>query len=374
MAERLSSISIPKDLLPADGRFGSGPTRVRVPALEALAETGTSLMGTSHRRPGVRDVVGRIRRGMTTLFELPDGYEVVLGNGGATAFWDAAVFGLIESQSAHAVFGEFSAKFAAAVSAAPHLHDPLVVESPYGGHPRLAPTDGVDVYALTHNETSTGVTVPLGRVSNDASLTVVDATSAAGAIEVDPGDFDVYYFSPQKAFAGDGGLWIAACSPRAISRIEALAASGRYAPPFLSLLNALTNSRKDQTYNTPALATLFFLADSVEWILANGGLSWSAGHCAANAAVLYGWADRSDYAEPFVADRGRRSPVTATIDLDDQVPADEVTAILRRHGVIDIEGYRKLGRNQLRVGLWPAIPVGDVEALVASIDYVAERL
>ncbi|MDH3499768.1 MAG: phosphoserine transaminase [Acidimicrobiia bacterium] len=369
----MSSISIPRDILPADGRFGSGPSRVRTEALRSLAATGGTFMGTSHRKPGVRDVVGRIRTGMTSLFSLPDGYEVLLGNGGATAFWDAAAFGLIERRSLHATFGEFSSKFAGAVAAAPHLEDPVIVEASPGTCPVVTRADGVDVYALTHNETSTGVTMDVTRVADDG-LIVVDATSAAGGIEVDPAAFDVYYFSPQKAFGGDGGLWVAICSPGAVSRIEAIGAGERYLPPFLSLPIALDNSRKDQTYNTPALATIFLLADSVDWMLGQGGLAWSVGRCAANAAALYSWADRSAYASPFVADTARRSPVTGTIDLSDAVAADDIATVLRHHGIIDIESYRKLGRNQLRIGLWPAIPVADVEALTASIDYVAARL
>ncbi len=330
-------------------------------------------MGTSHRQMAVRDLVGRMRAGLAELFSLPDGYEVLLGNGGATAFWDAAAFGLIEHRSHHAVFGEFSSKFAAAVSMAPHLDEPTEIESDVGTHPEVEPVGGVDTYALTHNETSTGVTMPVRRIPADG-LTVVDATSAAGAIPVAAPEFDLYYFSPQKAFGGDGGLWVALCSPAAVERIRQISASGRYAPPFLSLAIALENSRKNQTYNTPGLATLFMLADSVDWMLRRGGLEWSTGASAANAAVLYGWAERSGYAAPFVADPVQRSPVTGTIDFADVVPAEVVSAVLRAHGVIDIDSYRKLGRNQLRIGLWPAIPTEDVEALTASIDYVAARV
>ncbi len=373
MTHQLSSISIPSELLPADGRFGSGPSRVRLELLGELAATGTSYMGTSHRQSGVRQVVNRIRTGLADIFRLPDGYEVLLGNGGATAFWDAAVFGLIERRSLHAVFGEFSSKFAAAVRAASHLEDPVVVESEVGTHPVVGPDPDVDLYALTHNETSTGVIMPVERIDG-AGLTVVDATSAAGGVDVAADAFDVYYFSPQKAFGGDGGLWIAICSPAAIERIERVHSSGRYIPPFLSLATALDNSRKDQTYNTPALATLFFLAENVDWMRENGGLAWSAGRCATNASALYTWAERVDYAEPFVSEPAQRSPVTGTIDFAEAVPAGDISSILRAHGVIDIDSYRKLGRNQLRVGLWPAIPTEDVEALTACIDYIVERL
>lgn len=373
MAADSQSISIPSHLLPADGRFGSGPSRVRQATLDALAATGQTYMGTSHRRPTVRAVVGRLRDGLGEMFRLGGGYEVVLGNGGATAFWDAACFGLIERASQHLSFGEFSSKFARAVAGAPHLDPPMVLEADPGGHPEPNPTEGIDFYALTHNETSTGVTMPVNRVAAEG-LTVVDGTSAAGGIQVDPSQFDVYYFSPQKAFGGDGGLFVAFCSPAATERIGKIAASGRWIPPFLSLGNALDNSRMNQTYNTPALASVFMLTDAVEWINAQGGLSWSAGQCAANAAALYSWADAHEIAEPFVADMAMRSQVTATIDFDDSVSADDLAATLRANGILDTESYRKLGRNQIRIGLWPAIPTSDVEALTASIDYVIAAL
>ncbi len=373
MTTGLHSITIPEELRPADGRFGSGPSRVRQSTLDALAATGDSYMGTSHRRPGVRDVVAALQEGFAQMFELPAGYEVVLGNGGATGFWDAALFGLIDRRSQHLSFGEFSSKFATAVAAAPHLEPPMVIETEPGTHPHPVPTEGVDVYALTHNETSTGVTMPIRRVES-GGLTVVDATSAAGGIPVDPDAFDVYYFSPQKALGGDGGLYVAFCSPAAVERIERLAGSTRWIPSFLSLGLALDNSRKNQTYNTPALATIFMLRDTVEWINASGGLRWSAGRSADNAAALYTWADAHEVAEPFVADPAMRSPVTATIDFDDSVSADDLAAILRSNGIVDTESYRKLGRNQLRIGLWPAVPRGDVEALTACIDYVIAAL
>ena len=366
-----TSIRIPPELLPADGRFGSGPTKVRAETLAALADAGRTYMGTSHRRPTVRAMVGRVREGLAALFGLPDGYEVVLGNGGATGFWDAATFGLIERRSQHLCFGEFSSKFARAVNGAPHLDAPELIEAPPGTHPMPVPSDRIDLYGLTHNETSTGVTMPIKRVAAEG-LTVVDATSAAGGTPVDPEELDVYYFSPQKAFGGDGGLFVALCSPRAIERIERIAASDRWIPPFLSLASAVSNSRKDQTYNTPALATIFMLADTVEWINSRGGLAWSASRCAENAAILYDWAEAHPMAYPFVADPSVRSRVNATIDFEQPVSGDHLAATLRANGVVDTESYRKLGRNQLRIGLWPTIPPSDVEALTSCLDYVIE--
>jgi phosphoserine aminotransferase len=374
MDERIPRIPIPEDRLPADGRFGSGPSKVRGEAVAALAETGSAYLGTSHRRPVVRSVVGRIRTGLAQLLELPDGYEVMLGNGGATAFWDAAIFGLIEQRSQHLSFGEFSSKFAAAVAGAPHLDPPEVIESAPGTCPDPKPNPDVDVYALTHNETSTGVAAPVERPDEDVELVVVDATSAAGGMRVDPEEFDVYYFSPQKAFAADGGLWVAACSPAAVERIERLAASDRWIPPSLSLGLALENSRLDQTYNTPALATLFLLADTVDWLNALGGLEWSATRCEFSSAVLYEWAENSRLAEPFVTESHLRSPVTVTIDLDPDVDADVVSAVLRQNGIVDTESYRKLGRNQLRIGCFPAVEPDDVALLTRAIDYVMEVL
>jgi len=373
MTDTTPDLVIPGELLPADGRFGSGPSLVPVEWLDRLAATKASVMGTSHRRPGIRSMVGRIREGLGALFELPDGYEVVLGNGGATAFWDMAVFGLIDRRSQHLSFGEFSSKFAASVSAAPHLQDPMIIESGLGTHPTAVPTDGIDVYALTHNETSTGVTMPVRRVDADG-LTVVDGTSAAAGVPVDAAQFDAYYFSPQKAFGSDGGLFLAMCSPDAVDRIERVGASDRWIPPFMSLRIALDNSRKNQTYNTPSLATLFLLAQSIDWMNQNGGLEFSTGRCAANAAVLYGWAEAHDGVTPFVDDPVARSQVTATIDFVEAVSADTVAAVLRANGVIDTESYRKLGRNQLRIGLWPSIESSDVRALTACIDWVVEKL
>jgi phosphoserine aminotransferase len=366
-------IHIPTELLPADGRFGSGPSKVREEAVANLAAAGRTFLGTSHRQGTVRAVVGRIRRGLAALFSLPDGYEVLLGNGGSTCFWDCATFGLIERRSQHLSFGEFSSRFAATVKAAPHLEDPEVIESAPGTHPSPAARKDVDAYALTHNETSTGVAMVIRRPAGASGLVLVDGTSAAGGLRVDPTQFDVYYFAPQKCFASDGGLWLAACSPAALERIASLSGS-RWTPAFLDLGIALENSRLDQTYNTPALATLFLLADQLEWMLANGGLEWAAGRCDRSASVLYGWAEASQYATPFVKDPARRSHVVGTIDLDQSVDAGTVSRVLRQNGVVDTEAYRKLGRNQLRVGLFPAVEADDVAALTRCIDHVAERL
>jgi phosphoserine aminotransferase len=365
----MTGVVIPPELRPRDGRFGSGPSKVRPEAVAALYRTASGYLGTSHRHAGVRGVVHRLKEVLVELFALPDGYEVVLGNGGSTVFWDAMAFGLIDRRSQHAVFGEFSSKCAAAVRAAPFLEDPDIVESEPGTHPDLVATDGVDLYALTHNETSTGVAMPVGKVAADA-LTAVDATSAAGGILVDASDFDVYYFAPQKCFASDGGLWIALCSPQALERIEALAASDRYIPPSLDLKIALDNARKDQTYNTPALATLWLMLEQTEWMLDSGGLEWAAGRSAQSSSFLYAWAKQSDYARPFVTESAMRSPVVVTVDLDEWVPAAEVAATLRANGIVDTEPYRKLGRNQLRIATYPAIEPGDVELLTRSIDYV----
>jgi phosphoserine aminotransferase len=378
MGADIPHITIPPELLPADGRFGSGPSKVRPEAVAALAGGAGSYLGTSHRRPGVRQVVGRVRAGLATLLGLPEGYEILLGNGGATAFWDAAAFGLIRSRSQHLSFGEFSSKFAAVAKGAPHLENPDVIESAPGSCPDPVPRAGIDVYALTHNETSTGVVAPVLRprgteVEADA-LVLVDATSAAGGVRVDPGEFDVYYFSPQKCLASDGGLWLAACSPAGVERIERLAASGRWLPPSLSLLLALENSRQDQTYNTPALATLFLLAHQVEWILEHGGLEWSAGRSEASSQILYRWADEHPMAAPFVTEPDRRSPVVVTIDLDAAVDADVVSAVLRRNGVVDTESYRKLGRNQLRIACFPAVEPDDVMRLTGVLDHVIDVL
>ena len=368
------AIRIPPDLLPGDGRFGSGPSKVRQAGIDALAAAAPAFMGTSHRQPTVKSVVGRVRAGLAELFSLPDGYEVLLANGGSTLFWDAAAFGLIERRAQHLVVGEFSSKFAQVTTDAPHLEDPVVVEcAPGSTPPRLAPVAGVDTHAYPHNETSTGVTLPVLRPDPD-TLVLVDATSAAGGVRFDPAATDVYYFAPQKCFGGDGGLWIATVSPRAIRRIERIGASGRWMPPSLSLPLALENSRADQTYNTPALATLFLLAEQVEWMLGEGGLEWAASRSDRSAAILYGWAEASEYATPYVTDPSVRSPVTGTIDFVESVDASAIAAALRANGILDTEPYRKLGRNQLRIAMFPGIDPEDIAALTACVDYVVEAL
>jgi phosphoserine aminotransferase len=364
-------ITIPADLRPADGRFGSGPAKVRSEAVSALFEAAGGYLGTSHRQAGVRDVVARVKEGMATLFSLPHDYEVVLGNGGSTTFWDALAFGLVARRSQHVVFGEFSAKCAAAVGMAPHLDGPEVLEVDPGGRIEARASD-VDLYALTHNETSTGVWAPVRRPAPEG-LVAVDATSAAGGFIVDPAAFDVYYFAPQKCFASDGGLWVALLSPAAVERVESIKGSGRYIPPSLDLSVALENSRKDQTYNTPALATLFLMLEQLEWILASGGLSWAAGRCRRSSDILYAWAGGSGYATPFVADPDHRSPVVVTIDLAG-VDAKAVAATLRANGIVDTEPYRKLGRNQLRIACYPAIEPRDVESLTRCVDFVVDAL
>jgi phosphoserine aminotransferase len=368
-----AAIELPPDLRPSDGRFGSGPSKVRPEAVARLAKEAGSYLGTSHRRDGVRKVVHRIKDGLANLYGLPDGYEVLLGNGGTTAFWDAAAFGLIDQRSEHLAFGEFSAKFAAVTTSAPHLDTPVIVESDPGTHPTWKGSDDCDAFAMAHNETSTGVTMPVTRVDVRGGLMLVDATSAAGAIEVDPEQFDVYYFAPQKAFASEGGLWIALCGPDAISRIDQIGSTDRWQPPSLSLPIALENSRLDQTYNTPALATLFFVDDTIQWMLGNGGLAWSAGRCKQSAEIIYGWAEARDFTTPFVQKPSERSPVTATIDFDG-VQADDIAAALRANGIVDVESYRKLGRNQLRIAMFPAIEPSDLEVLTRAIDHIAERL
>jgi phosphoserine aminotransferase len=369
-------VLIPTELLPSDGRFGSGPSKVRPDAVSALARSAPTYLGTSHRQPGVRSVMGRLRAGLTELFALPDGYQVVLGNGGATAFWDVATFCLIERKSEHLSFGEFSSRFAATVAAAPHLEPPLVLESPPGSHPEPVPDPEVDAYALTHNETSTGVAATPSRPEGaDASaLVLVDGTSAAGGLRFDARDVDAYYFSPQKCFAADGGLWVALLSPAAAERAGRIAASGRWVPPSLDLSIAMDNSAKDQTYNTPALATLFLFAEQLGWLLGNGGLEWAACRCDRSAEILYGWAEASEYATPFVAKPDERSHVVGTVDFVPEVDAAAVARALRANGILDTEPYRKLGRNQLRVGLYPAVEPDDVAALTACVDYVVSAL
>jgi phosphoserine aminotransferase len=369
-------VSIPEHLLPADGRFGAGPSKVRPEQLEALAATGRSYLGTSHRQAPVREVVGRLRSGLRELFALPDGYEVVLGNGGATEFWDIATFGLIERKSQHLSFGEFSSKFAAAAKAAPFLDDPSIVKSEPGTHPEAVAESGVDLYALTHNETSTGVMMPIRRVAgaDEGALVAVDATSGAGGLPVDPSEFDVYYFSPQKCFASDGGLWLALMSPAAIDRIGRIAASDRWVPASYDLTIALDNSRLEQTYNTPALATIHLMTTQVEWMNAQGGLDWCVRRTADSSSRLYTWAEKTGYTSPFVTDAAMRSQVIGTIDFDESVDAAAVAKELRANGIVDVEPYRKLGRNQLRVAMFPAIEPADVEALTGCIEHVVDAL
>jgi phosphoserine aminotransferase len=372
----MSELVIPAGLKPQDGRFGSGPAKIRDEQLAALAASGRTYLGTSHRQPPVRSLVHRVRTGLAELFGLPDDYAVVLGNGGTSAFWDAAAFGLIRRHAQHLSFGEFSARFAAVTGRAPWLTAPTVVESAPGTHPAPRAEPGADVYALTHNETSTGVAMPVRRVpgADPDALVLVDATSAAAGIAVQPGQFDVYYFAPQKGLGSDGGLWLALMSPAAMERVHEIAASGRYIPDFLSLRVAAENAARDQTSNTPAVTTLFLLADQVEWMLGQGGLEWATARTARSAAILYTWAEKAAYADPFVADPAHRSPVVGTIDLADGLSADAVAALLRANGIVDTESYRKLGRNQLRIGMFPAVDPADVAALTACIDYVAEHI
>lgn len=370
-----TEIKIPDNLKPVDGRFGCGPSKIRPAALSALAASGDSILGTSHRQKPVKNVVHRVREGLSSLFELPEGYEVVLGNGGSTAFWDIATLGLIESRSQHLVFGEFSSKFAAASKEAPFLGEPTVIKSEPGSHPMAQTEEGIDVYALTHNETSTGVSMPIIRPSGiQDALVLVDATSAAGGLIVDAKEFDTYYFAPQKSFASDGGLWLALMSPAAIARVEKIKKSGRWIPAFFDLTIAIDNSRLDQTYNTPAVATLILLAEQIEWMNENGGMKFSAGRSADSASRLYGWAERTSYTTPFVTDPAMRSNVVGTINFDDSIDATKVAAALRANGIVDTEPYRKLGKNQLRIGMFPAIDPSDIDALTASIDYVVSAL
>ncbi|GAA1162251.1 phosphoserine transaminase [Microbacterium oxydans] len=367
------AIEIPGDLLPVDGRFGCGPSKVRPAQLEALLSSGASILGTSHRQAPVKNLVGSVREQLAALFRLPEGYEIVLGNGGSTAFWDAAAFGLIEKRSQNLVFGEFGGKFAAAAGA-PWLEAPDVRKAEPGSLTVAETVEGVDVYAWPHNETSTGVAAPIRRIAAEGALTVIDATSAAGGIDFDAAQADVYYFAPQKNLGSDGGLWFAAVSPAAVERIERIAASGRYIPEFLSLKNAVDNSRLNQTLNTPALTTLHLLDSQLRWILDNGGLTWAAARTSESSAVLYDWAEASSIATPFVADAAHRSPVVATIDFDDSIDAAAIAKALRANGIVDTEPYRKLGRNQLRVATFVSIEPDDVRQLTRSIEYVLENL
>jgi phosphoserine aminotransferase len=367
--------SIPAALLPADGRFGSGPGKVRDAQLDALASTGRTLLGTSHRQAPVKDLVGRVRSGLAELFDVPEGYEVVLGNGGSTAFWDAATFSLVRDRASHGVFGEFGGKFAAATTAAPFLERSAVTTGAPGTVALPVAVDDADVYAWAHNETSTGAMAPVRRIAGAAAdaLTVIDATSGAGGLPVDIAETDVYYFAPQKSFASDGGLWLAVVSPAAVERIGQIATRGRWIPEFLSLQTALTSSRANQTLNTPAIATLFLLGEQVRWMLDQGGLDWAAARTAESAAHLYSWAQSREWATPFVADPADRSTVVGTIDLDESIDAAAIARTLREHGVVDVEPYRKLGRNQLRVAMFPSVDPSDVQALTACVDHLVEH-
>jgi phosphoserine aminotransferase len=370
----ISSIIIPGEIRPRDGRFGSGPSKVRPEQAAALAAAPE--LGTAHRQEPVRALVRRIRAGLAELFSLPNGHVVALGDGGTHAFWDAAAFGLVRERSQHVSFGEFSAKFATVAARAPWLKEPSVIASELGTHPLPRAEAGVDAYALTHNETSTGVWMPVRRPAgaDDGSLVLVDATSGAGALPADPAEYDAYYFGPQKVFGADGGLWLALLSPAALGRIDDIAASGRYIPDFLSLRLAVENSAKDQTYNTPSVATLLLLINQIDWLLERGGLAWAQSRTSASARILYDWAEGAAFATPFVTDPAMRSPVVGTIDFTDEISADSVAAVLRENGIVDTESYRKLGRNQLRIGMFPAVDPDDVAALTACIDYVTERI
>jgi phosphoserine aminotransferase len=372
------TLQIPNDLKPADGRFGAGPSKVRPEQLVHLGREGAPgvpLMGTSHRQKPVKALVGEVRAGLRELFSLPDGYEVALGNGGTTAFWDAATFGLVRERALHLTYGEFSSKFASCTKGAPFLADPIVVAADPGDAPAPVADPSADLVGWAHNETSTGVMVPVERPADAGdALVAIDATSGAGGLPLDPAQADVYYFAPQKCFASDGGLWLALLSPAAIERIDELAASERWIPEFLSLATALDNSRKDQTYNTPAIATLLMLADQLDWMNSSGGLEFTVGRTTASSEHLYGWADASDYATPFVVDPAKRSLVIGTIDLDEAVDAAEIAKALRANGIVDVEPYRKLGRNQLRVAMFPAVDPDDVRALTACIDWTVEQI
>lgn len=370
------NITIPSELLPEDGRFGAGPSKIRSAQIDALAKAGKTLLGTSHRQKPVKAQVARIKNGLAGLFNLPDGYEVVLGNGGSTAFWDIATFGLIRDKAQFLTFGEFGSKFAASAKAAPFLSDPTVIKAEPGDAPVFEPAPGIDAYCTPHNETSTGVAVRPYRPKgiDDDALVLIDATSGSGGLDVDLRDVDVYYFSPQKCFASDGGLFIAIMSPKAIARAEEIKASGRYIPPFLDLMTAIENSRLDQTNNTPAVATLIMMAEQIDWFNANGGLKWTTARTAESAALIYNWAESHSFTTPFVNDPAKRSNVVVTVNFDDSIDAAVISGVLRRHGVVDIEPYRKLGKNQLRISVFPAVEPSDVRKLIASIDYVIGQL
>ena len=375
MAIDPTTIVIPAELKPADGRFGAGPSKVRPEQIAALSAI-KGVIGTSHRQKPVKAQVARVRAGIAQLFNLPDGYEVVLGNGGATAFWEIATFGLIRERAQFLSFGEFGSKFASSAKAAPFLGEMSVIKSEPGDAPVFAPVPGIDVYATPHNETSTGVAVPVRRVAgaDDGALMVWDATSGAGGLPMDPAESDVYYFAPQKSFGSDGGLWVALMSPAALGRIAEISGSGRWIPAFLDLQTAVENSRLDQTYNTPALATIFLMAEQVDWFNAQGGLDWCVQRTAESSGALYAWAEKSDFATPYVADPAKRSQVVGTIDLDDAVDATAVAKALRANGIVDTEPYRKLGRNQLRIAMFPSVDPADVQALTECIDFVVAQL
>ena len=367
--------TIPADLKPTDGRFGCGPSKVRPEQIAAISDAATTVMGTSHRQAPVKDVVGRVREGLSSLFSLPEGYEVVLGNGGTTAFWDAAAFGLVREKSLHLTYGEFSSKFAKVTGGAPFLADPVVISSEPGTAPEPVSDPSVDLIGWAHNETSTGVMLPVTRpAGSENALVAIDATSGAGGLPVDIADTDVYYFAPQKCFASDGGIWVAIMSPAALARVDEIKASGRWCPDFLSLPTAVDNSAKNQTYNTPAVATLLMFANQVEWMNEQGGLDWCVARTADSSSRLYEWAEASEYATPFVGEPAHRSQVVGTIDFDEKIDAAKVAKTLRANGIIDTEPYRKLGRNQLRIGMFPAIEPEDITLLTRSIDYVVGEL
>ena len=371
-----ATLSIPAGLLPQDGRFGCGPSKVRPEQVDHLSSLGRSILGTSHRQAPVRNLVGQIREGLTDLFSLPEGYEIVLGNGGSTAFWDIAAFGLVRERAQHLAFGEFSAKFGSVTQKAPFLGDSTIIEGAPGTLATPVAEAGVDVYAWPHNETSTGVMAPVKRVegADQGALVLIDATSGAGGLPVDITEADVYYFGPQKCFASDGGLWLAAFSPAALARVDEIAASGRWVPDFFSLPTAISNSRLNQTYNTPAVATLVLLSNQIDWINGNGALDWAVKRTTDSSTRLYEWAEATSYASPFVADPAARSLVVGTIDFADDVDASALATVLRANGVVDVESYRKLGRNQLRVGMFPAIDPEDISSLISSIEYVVSQL
>jgi phosphoserine aminotransferase len=372
-----ATLILPAELRPSDGRFGCGPSKVRPEQLAKLAESGATYLGTSHRQKPVKSLVGRVRAGLRELFSLPEGYEVVLGNGGTTAFWDAAAFGLVRERAQHFTYGEFSSKFATVTKGAPFLKDPLVVKAEPGDAPEIAfaTGEGIDLVGWAHNETSTGVAVPVSRpAGSEGALVAIDATSGAGGLPVKAEDFDVYYFAPQKSFASDGGLWISLMSPAALERVAEIGGSDRWVPEFLSLTTALDNSTKDQTYNTPSVATLFLLADQIEWMLGNGGLAWTTARTADSSSRLYSWAEATGYTTPYVADPANRSQVVGTINFSDDVDAAAVAKVLRANGVVDVEPYRKLGKNQLRVAMFPAIDPDDVTALTKCVEWVVGQL